>query len=115
MSHTPMPAGPVTNLSILKIVEASSIEPRSATAITEIAFCLPAAVSDVPSIGSTAMSTLGPLPVPTISPLNSIGALSFSPSPITTRPSKFTVPKKALIASTAAPSAAFLSPLPING
>src|SRR5258706_612261 len=37
----------------------------------------------VPSNGSTAMSTRGPCPVPTFSPMNSIGASSRSPSPIT--------------------------------
>ena len=89
--------------------------PRSATAMTEIAFWRPAAVREVPSIGSTAISHFGPLPVPTSSPLNNIGALSFSPSPITTSPSKFTVPRKALMASTAALSASFLCPLPIKG
>ena len=40
----------------------------------------------MPSSGSTATSTAGPLPSPTSSPLKSIGASSFSPSPITTLP-----------------------------
>src|SRR4051812_11877826 len=61
------------------------------------------------------MSHAGPRPLPTCSPLNSIGALSFSPSPITTTPSKLTVPRNLRIASTAAPSAPSLSPLPMNG
>ena len=43
-------------------------------------------VSRVPSIGSTATSHSGPLPSPTRSPLKSIGASSFSPSPMTTTP-----------------------------
>ena len=47
---------------------------------------MPLAVSVVPSIGSTATSHSGPVPSPTCSPLKSIGALSFSPSPITTMP-----------------------------
>ncbi|CAM5699641.1 hypothetical protein SVIOM74S_06917 [Streptomyces violarus] len=47
---------------------------------------MPFAVSAVPSIGSTAMSHSGPVPSPTRSPLNSIGASSFSPSPMTTTP-----------------------------
>ncbi len=47
---------------------------------------MPLAVSVVPSIGSTAMSTSGPVPSPTRSPLKSIGASSFSPSPMTTTP-----------------------------
>ena len=89
--------------------------PRSDTAIIEIAFCRPAAVSEVPSMGSTAISHAGPRPVPTNSPLKSIGALSFSPSPMTTNPSKSTVPRNLRIASTAAPSAPNLSPLPMNG
>ena len=68
------------------------------------------AVSRVPSIGSTATSTAAPEPSPTCSPLNSMGASSFSPSPITTVPSMATVSMNARIASTAAPSALFLSP-----
>jgi hypothetical protein len=40
------------------------------------------AQSVVPSSGSTAISTFGPDPVPTFSPMNSIGASSISPSPI---------------------------------
>src|SRR6218665_848038 len=89
--------------------------PRSDTAIPDSAFGRPAAVSDVPSMGSTAISQAGPRPLPTHSPLNNIGALSFSPSPITTTPSKSTVPKNARMASTAAASAASLSPRPIHG
>ena len=41
----------------------------------------------VPSSGSTAISTFGPALMPTFSPMNSIGASSRSPSPITTVPS----------------------------
>ena len=40
-----------------------NIEPRSATAITEIASGIPSAVSRVPSSGSTATSTCGPVAV----------------------------------------------------
>jgi hypothetical protein len=65
--------------------------PRSATAITAIAFGCPSAVNRVPSSGSTATSTSGPVPLPTCSPLKSIGASSFSPSPITTTPSMWTL------------------------
>ena len=68
----------------------------------------PSAVSRVPSSGSTATSTAGPCPLPTSSPLKSIGASSFSPSPITTTPSIATVSSTARIASTAAWSAALL-------
>ena len=40
--------------------------PRSATAITEIAFGIPSAVNRVPSSGSTATSTSGPVPSPDV-------------------------------------------------
>ena len=65
----------------------SNIVPRSDSAITASALGIPSAVSRVPSSGSTAMSTCGGLPSPICSPLKSIGASSFSPSPITTTPS----------------------------
>jgi len=84
---------------------------RSAIAITAsalaIAFggergCLPA--------GPSAMSTDKP-PCPTFSPINSIGASSRSPSPITTVPSIGSALNAARIASTAAWSAAcFVAP-----
>ena len=80
--------------------------------MTDRAFVRPWAVSVVPSIGSTATSTSGGVPSPTFSPLYSIGALSFSPSPITTMPSIVTVDSTERIAATAAPSAPFLSPRP---
>src|SRR3954466_16345281 len=86
--------------------------PRSATAITAIAFGIPLAISVVPSTGSTATSQSGPSPLPTSSPLNSIGASSFSPSPITTTPRIDTVETSWRIASTAAPSPPILSPRP---
>ena len=73
---------------------------------------MPLAQSVVPSSGSTAMSTRGGLPSPISSPLKSIGASSFSPSPITTIPSIGTVSISSRIASTAAPSAASFSPRP---
>src|SRR5260370_18531348 len=73
---------------------------------------LPFAGSLVPSIGSTATSQSGPVPSPTSSPLNSMGAWSFSPSPITTTPFIDTVLISGRIAVTAAPSAPFLSPRP---
>ena len=83
--------------------------------MTDRALLRPAAVSDVPSIGSTATSHCGPEPLPTCSPLNSIGAASFSPSPMTIVPSKLTVVRNARMASTAAPSAASFCPRPMNG
>jgi hypothetical protein len=60
------------------------------------------AQSVVPSSGSTAMSTLGPDPVPTFSPMNSIGASTISPSPITTVPSMVSALNSRRMASTAA-------------
>ena len=80
--------------------------------MTAMALGIPLAISVVPSIGSTATSQSGPLPSPTCSPLNSIGASSFSPSPMTTTPFIDTVPISWRIASTAAPSPPFLSPRP---
>ena len=88
------------------------MEPRPATASTETAFGMPLAHSRVPSIGSTATSQAGPVPSPTSSPLNSIGAWSFSPSPMTTTPCIETELISIRIAFTAAPSAPFLSPRP---
>ena len=58
--------------------------PRSASAITASALGWPIAVSVVPSIGVDRDVGAGPSPLPTSSPLKSIGASSFSPSPITT-------------------------------
>ena len=77
-----------------------------------MALVIPLAASVVPSIGSTATSQAGPSPSPTSSPLNSIGAWSFSPSPITTVPCMPTVEISTRMAFTATPSAPFLSPLP---
>ena len=86
--------------------------PRSAMAMTDTAPLRPPATSVVPSMGSTAISATGSTPVPTTSPLWSIGALSFSPSPMTTRPENSTCMSAWRMARTAAPSAAILSPLP---
>src|SRR5437867_3146537 len=82
--------------------------------MTAMAFGWPSAVSRVPSSGSTATSTWGPSPLPISSPLKSIGASSFSPSPITTTPSIETVSSIVRIASTAAWSALSFSPRPIQ-
>src|ERR1700732_3073612 len=68
--------------------------------------------SVVPSSGSTAMSTLKPAWVPTFSPMNSIGASSISPSPITTVPSIGRLPSSRRMASTAAWSDFFSAPRP---
>src|SRR5665213_933806 len=70
--------------------------------------------SVVPSSGSTAISTLGPVFIPTFSPMNSIGASSRSPSPITTVPSIGSLLSSRRMASTAAWSAAFSLPWPRN-
>ncbi len=88
--------------------------PWSLAAITERAFGWPRAVRVVPSTGSTAMSTSGGTPVPSSSPLKSIGASSFSPSPMTTTPLMATVLSRTRMASTAAPSAFSFSPRPIH-
>ena len=69
----------------------SNMVPRSATAMTARAPPRPRAVRVVPSMGSTAMSVSGGVPSPIFSPLKSIGALSFSPSPMTTIPSMGTL------------------------
>src|ERR1043165_49602 len=66
----------------------------------------------VPSSGSTAISTFGPVLRPTSSPMNSIGASSRSPSPITTVPWIGSLLSSRRIASTAAWSAAFSLPQP---
>src|SRR5436305_3748591 len=70
------------------------------------------AQSVVPSSGSTAISTFGPVFVPTFSPMNSIGASSRSPSPMTIVPSIGRRLSSRRRASTAAWSAAFSSPRP---
>src|SRR3954447_7994506 len=88
--------------------------PRSLMAMMARALPRPRAVRVVPSIGSTAMSTAGGVPSPICSPLKSIGASSFSPSPMTTMPSIATVDSTTRMASTAAPSAPSLSPRPIQ-
>ena len=102
MSIASAASGPTAILSMYRAAPGKNIVPRSETAITEIAFGMPSAVRRVPSSGSTATSTSGPMPLPTCSPLKSIGASSFSPSPITTMPRIDTVSSISRIASTAA-------------
>src|SRR3954465_2310361 len=114
MSTTSATSGPAAILSMYKAAPGKNIVPRSATAMTAIAFGWPTDVRRVPSSGSTATSTSGELPLPTSSPLKSIGALSFSPSPMTTTPFIETVSSIERIASTAAWSAASLSPRPTH-
>ena len=94
---------------------ALSSPPSSAIASTASALGPALAVMVVPSSGSSAISMRGPVPMalPTFSPMNSIGASSRSPSPITTVPSKSSMLSAPRIASTAAASAAFSSPRPI--
>src|SRR5512139_2585713 len=75
---------------------------------------MPFDISVVPSMGSTAKSHSGPSPLPTSSPLYSIGALSFSPSPMTTTPRMDTEFTSSRMASTAAPSPPSLSPRPTH-
>ena len=88
---------------------------RGAKAMTASALLCPIATIRVPSMGSTAISTSGPSPLPTSSPIHSIGAWSISPSPITTRPRKATSFNAWRIAVTARPSILFLSPHPVCG
>ena len=59
-----------------------------------------------------AQTPVAHLPSPMRSPQNSIGALSFSPSPMTTTPSNDMLPSTLRMASTAAPSAASFWPFP---
>ena len=112
MSIASAASGPVAIFSMYIAAPGKNIEPRGASAMTDSAFGCPTLVSVVPSIGSTATSVSGPTPLPTCSPLNSMGASSFSPSPITTTPSIETESIISRIASTAAASAAILSPRP---
>ena len=91
---------------------AQKSEPRGPLAATHMAFARPNATLSVHSRGSTAKSISGFPPFPTFSPVYNSGASSLLPSPITIRPVKLMSLKRPRIASTAAPSAAFLSPLP---
>ena len=73
---------------------------------------------EVHSRGSTAISTCGKdesrRPFPSSSPIYNMGALSISPSPIATRAWTGIESKALRIAFTAASSALFLSPHPLN-
>ena len=107
-------SGPTAILSMYTHGPGLNIVSRPLIAITASALSRPSEQSVVPSTGSTAMST-GLWPgVPMRSPLYSIGASSFSPSPITTTPSIDIEFNTMRIASTAAPSTLFLSPRPIQ-
>ncbi|EDN56842.1 hypothetical protein VEx25_0188 [Vibrio antiquarius] len=109
-SITPFAPGPTTSFSMY-ISGALRKLPFSPAASTASAFDCPIAVMRVPSIGSTAISTSSP-PIPTCSPMYSIGASSISPSPMTISPLISVLFSRVRITSTAAPSAAFLSPRP---
>src|SRR6266478_889896 len=102
--------------AILSIYTSGALRkpPASAIAMTARALAPPLAVIVVPSSGSSAISIGGPFPVPTFSPIKSIGASSRSPSPMTTVPAIDRLLSASLIASTAAWSAAFSSPRPIQ-
>src|SRR5687767_1881193 len=91
---------------------AFSRPPFSDAARTAIALPAPVAQRLVPSRGSTAMSTAKP-PFPTFSPMNSIGASSRSPSPMTMVPSMSTVSMSLRMASTATWSEYLRSPWPM--
>src|SRR5262245_39502773 len=86
--------------------------PFAEAARTAIALAAPVAQRFVPSRGSTAMSTASP-ERPTFSPMNSIGASSRSPSPITMVPSMSTDSISWRMASTATWSAYLRSPWPM--
>lgn len=60
----------------------------SAAEMTDSEFAIPFEIFVVPSTGSSAMSNRGEpsFQVPSLSPRNMPGALSFIPSPITTSP-----------------------------
>ena len=62
-------SGPTAILSMYTHGPGLNMEPRSETAMTESAFPRPSDVRVVPSIGSTATSVFGVLPLPTRSPL----------------------------------------------
>src|SRR5947208_1681271 len=115
-SRSTTPSGSPPPTAILSIYTSGALRkpPSSAIAKTASALAPPLAVIVVPSSGSSAMSILGPCPVPTVSPIYSIGASSRSPSPITTVPSIDRLFSACRIASTAAWSAAFSSPRPIS-
>jgi len=83
--------------------------------MTHSAFRPPNAKGLVPSRGSTATSHSGPDPLPTCSPIYSIGASSISPSPITTRPAIGRSANILRIAAVAAASACCLFPRPTQG
>ena len=102
MSITSAASAPQAIFSMYTAAPGKNIDPRSARAITARALGWPRAVSLVPSMGSTATSVPGPSPLPTSSPLKSMGASSFSPSPMTTVPCIETVSIMSRIASTAA-------------
>ena len=70
----------------------------------------------VTALGAREVRIPAPEPIaePTFSPMNSMGASSRSPSPMTTVPSIGSMLSAARIASTAAWSAAFSSPRPIR-
>ena len=88
--------------------------PTSAMAIVAMAPGMFLAHSVVPSSGSTAISTSGPCLFPTVSPMNSIGASSRSPSPITIVPLMGSLLSSRRMAFTAAWSAAFSLPRPVS-
>ena len=113
-SMTAAASAPTASFSMYTHGPGSNIVPRSLTPMTESALPRPCAVGVVPSRGSTAMSVSGGVPSPMRSPLKSIGASSFSPSPMITMPSIGTLGSTVRMAATAAPSAPFLSPRPIQ-
>ena len=114
MSMTSRASGPTAILSMYTNGPGLNMVPRGASATVEIELYNPFASGRVPSMGSTAISTWGGSPLPRCSPLKSMGASSFSPSPMTMMPSISTSFSTNRMASTEALSAAILSPRPIK-
>jgi hypothetical protein len=85
VDHVLRIAGPDRDLVHIDVGRVQHVPP-SAMAMVAMAPGMFLAHSVVPSSGSTAMSTKPPA-APTFSPMNSVGASSISPSPITAVPS----------------------------
>src|SRR5699024_7858355 len=113
ISISPTASGP-TAIFFIYISGACSRLLLSAIAITAKAFQVPCATMFVPSKGSTATSTCGPMPVPSFSPIYNIGDSYISPSPMTTVPCIGIVSTTSRKAEVAASSASSCFPLPIQ-
>ncbi len=110
-----LPAAPGPTTSLRRYVSGACMSPPgSDAASTVMLFGAPLATRLVPSSGSTAMSIMTAASgFPTCSPMNSIGASSRSPSPMTMVPLRSASSIAWRMASTAARSAPWRSPRPI--